>query len=185
MDGKLMLGVLLSVPLWAGTAIVDTLRYRFNDELANCTLYITDVTPSADSTTTYAPGTLAYSVVNGVVNLTLEPNDAATPAGTSYSVQYACQKGKALPPEVWVVPSGGPFAIRAVRAAIVPSPTVLFSPAQINFAGWPDGCLMVMGGALNSTPCGAWPPLSLANVTWTELNNTIWDQLATAGTTWQ
>ena len=178
---------LLTVPLWAGTSIVDTLRYRFNDELANCTLYVTDVTPSADSNTTYAPGTLVYRVVNGVVNLMLEPNDVATPAGTSYSVQYACQKGKTLPPEVWVVPSGGPFTIREVRGAIMPSPTLMFSPAQINFAGWPDGCLILSGGALVSSPCGSgiWPPATLTNVTWTQLNNTTWDQLAAAGTTWQ
>ena len=150
---RLLSLILISAPLWAGSAIVDMLKYRFNDELANCTLYVTDVTPSADGSTTFTPATLVYHVVRGVVNLTLEPNDAATPAGTSYSVRYACQKGKALPPEIWRVPTGGPFTIRAVRVAVIASPVVLFSPAQLNFAGFTDGCLKLTNGQLSTVAC--------------------------------
>lgn len=143
--------LLLTAPAWAQTQIVDTLRYRFidpatNSNLANCILYITDVTPSSDSNNTYVPSTLTYVVVNGVVNLTLQPNDAATPAGTSYSVQYQCAKDQTPPPEIWVVPSGGPFPIRAVRAAVVPSPALMFSPAQLTNGGATPGQYLQWNG---------------------------------------
>jgi hypothetical protein len=47
-------------PLWAQTHIIDTLRYRFTDpatnsNLANCTMYISDITPSSDANDTYLP----------------------------------------------------------------------------------------------------------------------------------
>lgn len=150
---RLLSFIVISAPLWAGSAIVDTLKYRFNGEAANCTLYVTDVTPSADGSTTYTPATLVYRVVNGVVNFSLEPNDAATPAGTTYSVRYACPPGKMLPPEIWRVPTGGPFTIRAVRVAVIPNPVVLFPPSQLNFAGFADGCLKLTNGQLNTVPC--------------------------------
>ena len=132
--------LLLSTPLWAQTHIIDTLRYRFTDpstnsNLASCTMYISDNTPSSDANDTYVPATLTYSVINGVVNLALQPNDTGIPAGTSYSVQYACESDQPLPPEIWYVPSGGPYTIRAVRVATLPGPGLLFNPSQLAGGG--------------------------------------------------
>jgi len=152
---------LLATPAWTGTQIVDTLRYRFidpatNSNLANCTLYITDLTPSSDADDTYVPATLTYAVVNGVVNLTLQPNDDATPAGTSYSVQYACSKNQSPQTEIWIVPSGGPYTVRAVRAAILPTPSATISPSQLSSGGAADGQLLRWNAA-----AGQWQPAQL------------------------
>jgi len=138
----------LALPLWAGTQIVDTLRYPFNGEVANCTLYIRGMSNvgTSNASSTFTPATLEYQVVNGTVNLTLAPNDTATPAGTSYLVQYNCKKGKSYS-EVWVVPtSAAPLTIRAVRANAVPTPTTMFAPSQLQAGGAAPGQVLTWSG---------------------------------------
>jgi len=76
-------------------------------------------------------GQASVSVTAGAFSVQLYPNDAATPAGTSYRVTYALRSG-IVSTEYWVVPtSTPPVTIASVRSPTVPVPTVMFSQAQV------------------------------------------------------
>ena len=76
-------------------------------------------------------GQATIAVANGQLGVELYPNDAATPAGTSYRVTYYLKSGR-ISTEYWVVPaSSTPVNLAVVRASSVPFPAVMFGQAQI------------------------------------------------------
>jgi len=76
-------------------------------------------------------GQVSVNVSAGALSVALYPNDAATPAGTSYRATYYLRSGK-VTTEYWVVPtSATPVTLATVRSASVPVPTIMFSQAQV------------------------------------------------------
>jgi hypothetical protein len=76
-------------------------------------------------------GQATVTFANGQLSVELYPNDAATPAGTSYRVTYYLKSGR-VSTEYWVVPANGsPIPLATVRSASVPSPAVMFGQAQV------------------------------------------------------
>ncbi len=89
--------------LAAGTRILDTLKYP-DGTLASGKAEISLFTPFI--TTGNEPigaGKQTITITNGVLDITLEPNDTATPAGTSYAVRFYLSRGTYL--QYWVVPT--------------------------------------------------------------------------------
>src|SRR5665811_1159170 len=71
------------------------------------TLFSGRITVSAPDMTTQDARTITrweqpYTITNGIISVDLEPNDTATPAGTSYVVIYRPRSGLAWS-ERWVV----------------------------------------------------------------------------------
>jgi hypothetical protein len=106
------------------------------------TLYNADGSPAAGRVTiswptfhagacTVIAGQVTVTVTNGALSVQLYPNDAATPAGTSYRVSYALRSGR-VSTEYWVVPaSATPVALATVRSPTVPVPALVVSQAQV------------------------------------------------------
>jgi hypothetical protein len=111
------------------TTVADTL-YNADGSLAAGRVVISWPTFQAGACTVIA-GQVAITVINGALGVQLYPNDAATPAGTSYRVQYALRSGR-VSTEYWVVPaSATPVALVAVRSPTVPVPALMVSQAQV------------------------------------------------------
>ena len=112
------------------TQIADTL-YNADGSKASGRILISGTAFKAVSGETITGGgTLTYTVIDGVVNLSLTPNLGATPAGTSYRARYELANG-ARYTETWVVPATGPVKISDIRVPVAPSPTVLFDASQL------------------------------------------------------
>lgn len=76
-------------------------------------------------------GQVSVPLVAGALAVPLYPNDAATPAGTSYRVTYHLKSGR-ITTEYWVVPSSAtPVPLALVRSLSVPAPAVMVSQAQV------------------------------------------------------
>jgi hypothetical protein len=111
------------------TTVADTL-YNADGSLAEGRISISWPTFRIGSCTVIA-GRVSVSVVAGAFSVQLFPNDAASPAGTSYRVTYALRSG-VVSTEYWVVPaSSSAVALPAVRSPTVPVPTVMFSQSQV------------------------------------------------------
>src|SRR5664279_1915480 len=64
----------------------------------------------------------SYTITNGIISVDLEPNDTATPAGTSYVVIYRPKSGQAWS-ERWAVPtSATALRVNQVRVLNAPVP---------------------------------------------------------------
>jgi len=72
------------------------------------------------------------TVTNGAFTITLYPNDAITPTGTSYTARYTPTSGSSWS-ETWVCPTGA-TTIRELRSTTVPTPRTMFTPSQITQA---------------------------------------------------
>lgn len=76
-------------------------------------------------------GQISVTVTAGALSVPLYPNDASTPAGTSYRVTYYLKSGR-ITTEYWVVPvSGSSVSLAIVRSPSVPAPAVMVSQAQV------------------------------------------------------
>jgi len=73
------------------------------------------------------------TVTNGAFSISLYPNDAITPTGTSYTARYTPTSGAGWS-ETWVCPTGA-TTIRELRSTTVPTPRTMFTPSQITQAG--------------------------------------------------
>ena len=108
------------------------------------TLFSGRITVSAPDMTTQDARTItrweqSYTITNGIISVDLEPNDTATPAGTSYVVIYRPRSGLAWS-ERWVVlTSATPLRVNQVRVLNAPVPTVMIQPSQILGGGASDG----------------------------------------------
>ena len=131
----------------APTQIQDTGYTAFGGVLFSGSLIINgpDMT-TADGRTVHR-WQQSYVISSGVVSIDLEPNDTASPAGTSYSVVYRPASGTPWS-ERWVVPtSGSPLKINQVRVASAPSPSLIVQPQQIASGGAAPGQALLWNGA--------------------------------------
>ena len=87
---------------------------------------------------TQSASTLRVNLNKGYFSIQLEENTTATPTGTSYTVRYFLSDGTRVQ-ETWVVPTGGPHTVAAVRAAVTPSPGVVVPLYQLAQGGATDG----------------------------------------------
>ncbi len=117
----------------AQTTVSDRIYSPLNGSLFEGRLVVTapDMTYAGR---TYVRGSREYVVSGGNFNASLIPNDAATPAGTAYTVRYIPASGSSWT-EYWTVPtSASPVKINAIRAAVAPSPSTSISWSQITGA---------------------------------------------------
>jgi hypothetical protein len=131
----------------APTQIRDTGYTSFGGVLFSGSLIINgpDMT-TADGRTVHR-WQQSYVISSGAVSIDLEPNDTATPAGTSYSVVYRPASGTPWS-ERWVVPtSASPLKINQVRVATAPSPSLIVQPQQIASGGAAPGQALLWNGA--------------------------------------
>ena len=91
----LLLLAALTATLSAGTQIQDTGYTAINGGLFNGRITITSPNmTTADGRTLYR-AVQSFTITNGVISVNLEPNDTATPPGTSYYVVYHSTTGTA------------------------------------------------------------------------------------------
>src|SRR5580704_8267137 len=124
---RFLLGALFCLSAYAQTltTVSDTL-YQITGAKYNGQLSI-----QANSTFTDAGGrpvplgpAIGINVVNGVLLVTLEPNDTANPAGVSYTVTYT--SGRTTIQEIWRVPtSSSPVNLATIRTN--PAPPITYS----------------------------------------------------------
>lgn len=128
----------------ACTTVSDTLYTPFSGTLYAGTIEVSGPKLTTAAGATVARWTRTWTVTAGVFSACLEPNDTATPAGTSYAVRYRPSTG-ATWVETWVVPtSASAISVAAIRVNVVPSPATLFAPSQIQFAA-PQS--LIVGGS--------------------------------------
>ncbi|HSA92502.1 MAG TPA: right-handed parallel beta-helix repeat-containing protein [Terriglobales bacterium] len=129
---KRILYCLISIALAAGltppvraqgpvtTAIVDVV-YRADSTPAGGTLFITWPAFETAEGKTVAAGSKSVTLGSGgTLNVSLVPNEGATPPGSFYKVVYQLDDGSTSQ-ELWSVPATSPTTIAAVRASIVSS----------------------------------------------------------------
>ncbi len=75
---------------------------------------------------------ITVNIVQGVLKVSLTPNENATPTGTSYSVSYLLNNGSRSY-ETWVVPaSSTPVTVSQIRVAIVPVAGTVIGQSQVS-----------------------------------------------------
>lgn len=132
----LRLAILCAVAGWPAlaqcppqTSVADTI-FNADGSLAEGRVVIAWPTFQAGSCQVVA-GQVSVPLVAGALAVPLYPNDAATPAGTSYRVTYHLKSGR-ITTEYWVVPSSAtPVSLALVRSPSVPLPAVMVSQAQV------------------------------------------------------
>jgi hypothetical protein len=167
----------------AQTLIVDRIYSPLNGTLYEGRIQITapDMTHLGR---TYVRSTREYVVTAGNFAASLVPNDAALPAGTSYSVRFVPNSGSPWT-QTWVIPtSASPLKINQVRVNTPPSTSLLVLLQQLSIEGATEGsCIKFTGGAprwvsdcSSPTPTGkTWAQLT--TFTWASLSTTTWSQL--------
>jgi hypothetical protein len=178
---KLILAIACCVVVSAQTLIVDRIYSPLNNTLYEGRIQITapDMTHLGK---TYVRSTREYVVTAGNFAASLIPNDAATPAGTSYSVRFVPNSGSPWT-QTWVIPtSASPLKINQVRVNTPPSTSLLVLLQQLSTEGATEGsCLKFSGGAIRwVSDCGT--TLSPAGKTWAQLTTFTWASIST--TTW-
>lgn len=144
--------------LGAGTRIQDTLRYpdgTVASGSAEISLFTPFTTPGFIPT---AASKIIAPITAGVIDVTLEPNDTAVPAGTSYQVRFILTKtavysGAYL--QYWIVPtSGSILKIKDVAVASSPTPALTITLPQISTLGAVKGDLIAFGTSWSRFPAG-------------------------------
>lgn len=115
------------------TTIQDTL-YTANGTKFNGTMIIQWPVPfvGGDSRQIAAgPPWITYNITNGVVNVQLEANTTASPAGTYYTVTLR-PGGVGSLSQTWVVPySATPINLSAVQSTLTPTPSFTVALVQL------------------------------------------------------
>jgi hypothetical protein len=146
--------LLLSGLALAGTGIQDTLKYpdgTLASGRAEVTLFTPFFTPGNEP---IGAGKQTLTITNGVVDITLEPNDTGTPAGTSYAVRFFLTRGTYL--QYWVVPTSvTPLKIKDVAVSTIPTPALTIALSQLSGLGAVRGDLIAFGTAWSRLPAGA------------------------------
>ena len=87
---------------------------------------------TASDGTTLPSSAITVNIVQGVLKVSLTPNEDATPTGTSYSVSYLLNNGSRSY-ETWVVPaSATPVTVSQIRVAIVPVAGTVIGQSQVS-----------------------------------------------------
>lgn len=120
----------------AETAIADTL-FNPDGSVANGRIEITNRQFTTSEGKTVLRGKIDVQIVNGLVSFSLEANDTAQPAGTSYRVSYRMSDGRQWL-ETWLVPTPGgsacpasPCKVHQLRVTVPPTPAVQIKLTQI------------------------------------------------------
>ncbi len=139
--------------LAAGTRILDTLKYP-DGTLTSGKAEISQFTPFITiGNEPIGAGKQTITITNGVVDITLEPNDTATPAGTSYAVRFYLSRGTYL--LYWVVPtSASTLKIKDVAISTIPTPALTIALSQLSSLGAAKGDLIAFGTAWGRLPTG-------------------------------
>jgi len=169
--------VVAVVAMAAPTEIRDTGYTGFGG-----TLFSGRITVTAPDMTTQDGRTVnrweqSYTITSGVISVDLEPNDTATPAGTSYMVIYRPKSGQAWS-ERWVVPtSATPLRVNHVRVLNAPVPTVMIQPQQIQSGGAMPGQALLWSGSRyapgNVATSTAWGGIAGNIADQTDLSNAL------------
>lgn len=159
--GKRISLMLLASLAFIGSALAQVALTTISDSIANLSGNVipgTVITATLNQTMTTADsyvilqGTLKKYTIpqSGLFSISLPPNSGSTPTGTSYTVTYVTPNGRVV--ETWVVPTGGPVRLSAVRALVPPTPSLLI-PFPQNIP--PSPCLNKNVPVWN-TPPGQW-----------------------------
>lgn len=100
-------------------------------------------------------------VTGGALTLSLEANDAITPAGTSYTARFQPDSatGGGGWSETWIVPTSGvALKVLALRSTTVPIPALTWSPSQLSSGGATSGQYLRWSGT-------SWSPYTLSVLT--------------------
>jgi len=131
------------------TRIRDTLYTPFDGKLFEGTITIQGPSMTTADGRTIVRWTGVLTVVNGYLDIRLEPNDTAQPAGTSYTVIYRPKSGTGWT-EYWVVPtSSEPVKVTSVRVAQPPTPQLTIQPSQIASGDATNGQVLTWSASLN------------------------------------
>jgi hypothetical protein len=153
MKRLLVLFLVLPAGLAAGTRIQDTVKYPDGTPAsgrAEVTLFTSFFTPGNEP---IGAGKQTVTITNGVVDITLEPNDTATPSGTSYAVRFFLTRGTYF--QYWVVPtSATPLKIKDVAVTTIPTPALTVALSQLSSLGALKGDVIAFGTAWGRLPVG-------------------------------
>jgi hypothetical protein len=151
-----LLSILVLLPVWAlaGTRILDTIKHP-DGTLASGKAEISLFTPLITAgNEPIGAGRQTVTIASGVIDVTLEPNDTATPSGTSYAVRFYLSRGTYL--QYWVVPtSAAALKIKDVAVSTVPTPALTIALSQLSGLGAAKGDLITFGTAWSRLPVGA------------------------------
>lgn len=155
--------VLLLSPLWcgAGTVIQDTIYTGFPPQVFQGRLTISGPPMTTQDGRMISRWSRDFLISDGKIEVELEPNDTATPAGTSYYVVYRPKSGVAWS-EYWVVPtSATPLTIGQVRVTQPPNPQMVVQLGQIASGGAETGqCIQWDGVRWAPGECGGDAPVT-------------------------
>lgn len=155
-----LIGLLtITCAAWAQTQIQDTIYTPFSGQLFEGVITITGPAMKTQDGRTVARWIKQVTVNNGVLNIGLEPNDTATPQGTSYTVVYRTRSGLGWT-EYWIVPtSATPLRVADVRITQPPVPQMMIQPSQILDGGASDGQMLTWDASTRRwVPRDAPPP---------------------------
>ncbi len=151
-----LLPILVLVPTWAlaGTRILDTIKYP-DGTLAGGKAEISLFTPFITAgNEPIGAGKQTVTITNGLIDVTLEPNDTATPAGTSYAVRFYLSRGTYL--QYWGVPtSAATLRVKDVAISTIPTPALTIALSQLSGLGAAKGDLIAFGTTWSRLPVGA------------------------------
>jgi hypothetical protein len=158
----LLLLLFSSTALRAATQIQDTAYTGISGTLFNGKLTISAPDMTTPDGRTVVRWQQEFTITNGVISMSLEPNDTATPSGTSYAVRSTPRSGTAWS-ERWIVPTSAvALKVHQVRVATVPTPSMTIQPSQLLSAGAAPGqCLSWSGSSWIPGPCGSSPVSSV------------------------
>jgi hypothetical protein len=147
----------------AGTRIVDTIKYP-DGTLASGKAEIALFTPFITAgNEAIGAAKQTVTITGGVIDVTLEPNDTATPSGTSYAVRFYLSRGSYL--QYWIVPtSASTLKIKDVAVATVPSPALLVKLTQLDPGGANTNDVLRWSGT-------AWAPAAPSGTGITSINS--------------
>lgn len=138
-----------------GTEITGPLKTPFGTNFSG-TITITAPSMVAPNGDTLLPWQNSYTVTDGSFTVNLQPNDTASPAGTSYSVRCYTSTTKYTWQEIWVVPtSETALSVAQVRVATLPTPAVNFGLQQLSTVGAAKGSLVAFGTSWGALPVGS------------------------------
>jgi hypothetical protein len=143
---RLVLSCAFALSLHAGTQITDTL-YTATGERFNGKLTLSWNGWTALGGGSIAPGSQNITITGGALNINLEPNDTATPAGTYYTVWMQPNAGKGRTEYWYVQASGSALKYYQVKLPGIPTTSIWITPGQIVSAGAAKGSLIINTGS--------------------------------------
>lgn len=143
--------LLLCASAFGATTVTDTI-YTPTGGLFTGTVRIQASGVMVNGGTTYQPQSVVITVTNGVFATSLIANDASTPHGTYYRVNYTASSGQAWQ-ESWNIPTTA--TVQAIAQVRVFNPAVTFSFSQFLQGAATDGQVISWDNTL-----GYWKPIS-------------------------